>query len=973
MPAASIADAPPSVPLSFSNNFWGRDDAGVDPLLTRMQNAKTTCDELKSFYAARAAIEEDYARKLTQLSRKPLGSAEQGTLRASLDTARGETEAMGKQHALIAQQMKSECEEPLGAFAGGMKERRKIVQNGVERLLKTKQGQTAHVNKSRDKYEQDCLRIKGYLAQGHMVMGQEERKNKAKLEKTQINMASNSNEYESAVKVLEETTGRWNKEWKSACDKFQDLEEERLDFMKSSLWAFANVASTVCVTDDASCEKVRLALEKCEVEKDILTFIKTCGTGQEIPDPPKYINFCRGDVDSVSDVSDDENYSVAQFSRTTNPAFRSSSPNATSGAAHSDIAQRYSEEPEMPEDDEATPSKSNSGRPPPLNYRGPEPHVPPDYSPSQHGPIAQIPHNQYPTDGLTMLCRTEVPSRADTAPSSNGRPGSRDDQSEYSNPSSFTSAEPMSGKNSPTKGAPINGIGLPGMASPDKAIQKKRSGFFSNSPFRRKSKKDPANPYSSTPSTSRINLNPSNVASSAQSSPTKSPGGRNLFNRNAASMAPEGEEPADPRASFQLNVGNNVFDVASPDSHDSTPKASQNLTNNRRGPFSSRPTPSTDLSMDPIAQALADLKTNSTSFPSKQASTRVHVDRYHGVRTPAPDQDPQERPALISAESRLKLEQQGRTPPPAYDTAPPGRPASSMGGGGHARSQSALGVPQPAHTRKEMMDRTQNWGVQIQQPRGGMGCQSSPARPVSRNKIVDGRRSPGPGMIPRVASPQPGYGGPQMRARSPGPGMMGQQGGYQPRAASPNPYAGGQGRPRGQSQVRQGSGMEIQLSSQDVQRYGDSGSGRSRGQMRPQSIHGGAPYAQSDAGGMRRERSKSMGPVPRGAPQPLHYGKSNQVHPRSLVYPLRSRTLLTKYQLEQCTPTPQRSPKSSRSRKAISSLFCGSRTTGGGKQKCVRARRGVVSGRWGWCLVIICRGFEVTVTWIEVDGRWVRD
>jgi hypothetical protein len=49
-------------------------------------------------------------------------------------------------------------------------------------------------------------------------MGQEERKNKAKLEKTQIQLASNSTEYETAVKALEETTGRWNKEWKAACD-----------------------------------------------------------------------------------------------------------------------------------------------------------------------------------------------------------------------------------------------------------------------------------------------------------------------------------------------------------------------------------------------------------------------------------------------------------------------------------------------------------------------------------------------------------------------------------------------------------------------------------------------------------------------------------------------------------------------------------------------------------------------------------
>ncbi len=183
-----------------------------------MHNAKVTSDELKSFYTARAAIEDEYARKLLSLSRKPLGSSESGTLRMSLDVVRGEIESMGKSHQNIAGQMKSELEEPLAAFAGGMKERRKIIQNGIEKLLKLKMQQTIAVNKSRDRYEQECLKIKGYLAQGHMVMGQEERKNKAKLEKTQIQLSATSNEYEAAVKVLEETTGRWNRDWKAACD-----------------------------------------------------------------------------------------------------------------------------------------------------------------------------------------------------------------------------------------------------------------------------------------------------------------------------------------------------------------------------------------------------------------------------------------------------------------------------------------------------------------------------------------------------------------------------------------------------------------------------------------------------------------------------------------------------------------------------------------------------------------------------------
>jgi hypothetical protein len=162
----TVSDGP-SVALSFANNFWGKDDAGVEPLLQRMLNAKQTSDELKSFYTgihyqaslpglrhiadrhfeARAAIEEEYARKLLSLSRKPLGSQETGTLRASLDVLRGEVEQMGKSHQNIAGQMKTELEEPLAAFAGAMKERRKIVQGGIEKLLKVKVAQTQLVNK----------------------------------------------------------------------------------------------------------------------------------------------------------------------------------------------------------------------------------------------------------------------------------------------------------------------------------------------------------------------------------------------------------------------------------------------------------------------------------------------------------------------------------------------------------------------------------------------------------------------------------------------------------------------------------------------------------------------------------------------------------------------------------------------------------------------------------------------------------
>lgn len=103
--------------------------------------------QLSDNFVARASIEEEYSRKLLHLTRKALGSQETGSLKTSLDTVRGEVEQMAKQHQNIAAQMKSELEEPLAAFAGGMKERRKIIQNTIEKLLKTKIQQTQQVNK----------------------------------------------------------------------------------------------------------------------------------------------------------------------------------------------------------------------------------------------------------------------------------------------------------------------------------------------------------------------------------------------------------------------------------------------------------------------------------------------------------------------------------------------------------------------------------------------------------------------------------------------------------------------------------------------------------------------------------------------------------------------------------------------------------------------------------------------------------
>ncbi|OJD40025.1 cell division control protein [Diplodia corticola] len=730
MPGTTVSD-PPSVSLSFANNFWGKDDAGVTPLLERMHSAKVTGDELKSFYTARAHIEEEYARKLLNLSRKPLGSSEAGTLKMSLDVVRAEIELMGKQHQQIAGQMKSELEEQLSAFTGGLKERRKIVQTGIEKLLKVKMQQTSAVNKARDRYEQDCLKIKGYLAQGHMVMGHEERKNKAKLEKTQVQLSGSSQEYEQAVKILEETTSRWNREWKKACDNFQDFEEERLDFMKSSLWAFANIASTVCVSDDASLEKIRLSLEDCEVEKDITNFIRDCGTGQEIPDPPKFIDFCRGDAaDDASMTSEDNNYTVAQFARTMNPAFRSASPQPSLFESHHDPNNPLARE--LAHRDGNVPASSPIDPPPSARTdpRAIAQAMQEQYQ-SQYGEIPQIPHNAYPADGMTQFCRVARSERGSSI-SSPARPDSRDSRSDLSAPTSFTSADPASGAASPIKQAD-DPMTETTPVPRERAVLKKKSGFFQGgSPFKRKSRAEESGSPASTTPTGRNSWS----APSAREG-SRPPYGRQartpiLGGNDAVSASPEPDaDPVDPRANFQLNVGKNVFDVASPDKkqNSANPPAEE---------------------QDPIAAALAELKA-----PSKQTSVRMTADRYAGLATPAPS---------TSGAAPLANSNASRgAPPPSYE-----------------QPMSRLGAPQPAHTAKQMQQTTQSYVKQTQNmfnPRASGGS----SRPSTRGSQDVRGSSPAPG--PRATSPRPGF---NNRATSPNP-YAAPAGGNRPRAQSTSP------------------------------------------------------------------------------------------------------------------------------------------------------------------------------------------
>lgn len=120
----------------------------------------------------------------------------------------------------------------------------------MEKKFKNKQSQEAYVSKAREKYKGDCIRITSYTQQSTFAKGKDLERIQAKLMRAQQTVQANEKDYETFTNALVELMPEWEAEWKDFCDACQDLEEERMEFMKDILWTYANQVSTICVSDD---------------------------------------------------------------------------------------------------------------------------------------------------------------------------------------------------------------------------------------------------------------------------------------------------------------------------------------------------------------------------------------------------------------------------------------------------------------------------------------------------------------------------------------------------------------------------------------------------------------------------------------------------------------------------------------------------------------------------------------------------
>ena len=216
----------------------------------------------------RCNIEEEYASRLAKLAKAPIGGDEIGhvtslslppsylltfqssELRNSLDILRVETEKQAENHLELANQIRVDLEAHTAEFHSKQDSHRRTIQAPLERKFKEKQAQESYVKKSREKYEGDLMRIEAYTQQASYMQGIDLAKVQQKLNRTKQTIQGNERDYAKFSKDLLDLLVPWEKEWKEYCDSCQDLEEERMDFMKDIIWIYVNLVSTICVHDD---------------------------------------------------------------------------------------------------------------------------------------------------------------------------------------------------------------------------------------------------------------------------------------------------------------------------------------------------------------------------------------------------------------------------------------------------------------------------------------------------------------------------------------------------------------------------------------------------------------------------------------------------------------------------------------------------------------------------------------------------
>ncbi|KAJ3061919.1 hypothetical protein HDU98_002195 [Podochytrium sp. JEL0797] len=255
-----------------------------------MKSAKRSTLQLLTLFKERAATEEEYAKRLSKLSKGFEVDAGTGTMTDAISVVRDELESSSRSHMSTAVEIRNLLETACSEFL--------VTQTGfqgiLDRQLKLKHASLTAATKAQERYVAKCNEVNQLMHQKPGLPPKEMEKVKLKLAKSQHQSKQNDLTYLVLVSQHNTIQQQYQQDFSIACRECEKLWRDTFEFQQSKLWTYANLLSGVCVSDDEGYERIRVSLESCSPETDLSLLLTLHTTGTDIPPPLAYINYYTG-------------------------------------------------------------------------------------------------------------------------------------------------------------------------------------------------------------------------------------------------------------------------------------------------------------------------------------------------------------------------------------------------------------------------------------------------------------------------------------------------------------------------------------------------------------------------------------------------------------------------------------------------------------------------------------------------------
>lgn len=289
-----------SVPKSqlYSKSFWSLDTSSHEIL--ELQNSKSTktLNNLSTFYREFSSLEKEYSRKLNSLVYKLNLSkyeSSNSTLIESMDTFHTQCLKITESHSLQANRIEDSILPPLTELISTRKAKEKVLESKISMAWKELVSLKEKSESKSLKYEKKWNELNSMKA-GTLTMNRRELEifdERTDVLKKKIYLIREEN-WE-LVNKFNEKLNDWQQLWWDSCEEWQNMEEERIRFLKNNIWEFANILSLYCVETDQFAEIIRTSLQELSATKDISTFVSKNTTGDFIFAPLQFVDFVKNE------------------------------------------------------------------------------------------------------------------------------------------------------------------------------------------------------------------------------------------------------------------------------------------------------------------------------------------------------------------------------------------------------------------------------------------------------------------------------------------------------------------------------------------------------------------------------------------------------------------------------------------------------------------------------------------------------